>query len=402
MKLIKSILSLTTIKAIDYLVPLLIIPYSINVLGVGVYGKVAFFQTIAIFLGIIIDFGFNVVGLQRLSIRTREKNKKRYITASIIIKIMLGIVCIPLFYMLSIVSPIYSQAQMYVIHFSCLIMLSSIFNNQWIYQAEHRYRFIMFTSLFSRVFCFILILLFVRNDNDVFNYALLIMVMFALPAIIQTVDLSKSIEPLKISMRYLKIVFLTNINIFYYRVVSASILPIYNYSFGGLLSPAEFGVFSFLQRILGAVVNFSTPINQALIPYLAKAKKEPASYFILLKKCTVYLLLYSLVVMLCAFFGTWLIIDMKLIDGGITLEKVLLPACIYLTIIPHIMNGFLSQTLTLHNRSYDVRKIVIFIAVLSLSFCYITFQLEIKYMLLSYVSSCFIMFFLLLNKILKK
>ena len=57
--LLKNIFSMVSLKGLEYLLALAILPYLVRVLGVEKYGTIVFMQSIIQYFVIIIDYGFN-------------------------------------------------------------------------------------------------------------------------------------------------------------------------------------------------------------------------------------------------------------------------------------------------------------------------------------------------------
>ena len=98
--LANNYLSLLVLQAANYLLPLLILPFLVRVLGTDKFGLVMFAQSLAVFLTVFVDFGFNLSGTREISLARDDKNKLSEIfNAIMIVKLLLivvafGILCI--------------------------------------------------------------------------------------------------------------------------------------------------------------------------------------------------------------------------------------------------------------------------------------------------------------------
>ena len=61
-KLIENIISLSTIKGIEYVLAFITFPYLVRVLQVETYGLIVFSQSIVNYFTLFTDYGFNLSG----------------------------------------------------------------------------------------------------------------------------------------------------------------------------------------------------------------------------------------------------------------------------------------------------------------------------------------------------
>jgi polysaccharide transporter, PST family len=74
-RLFENFLSLATLQGLNYILPLLTLPYLVRVLSPGNYGLVAFAQSFIQFFIILVDYGFNLSAANQIAIY--RDNKKR-------------------------------------------------------------------------------------------------------------------------------------------------------------------------------------------------------------------------------------------------------------------------------------------------------------------------------------
>ncbi|OOE48172.1 hypothetical protein BZG11_15140, partial [Salinivibrio kushneri] len=180
----KSIISLTSLKAIDFLFPLVIIPLAIKSIGIESYGVISFFQTIAMLSVSVIDFGFNVVGIQKISRNKFRSIEDKYISTSILIKLFLLVIVTCAYFIVCVFSAYKDSTIVYATLY--IMVFFSVFNFQWYYQAKYKYKFLIFTSIVCRALALLYFFLTVDDEKDMINVALTIVMMFALPSIIHT------------------------------------------------------------------------------------------------------------------------------------------------------------------------------------------------------------------------
>ncbi|PSU95988.1 hypothetical protein C0W80_17905 [Photobacterium leiognathi subsp. mandapamensis] len=397
MSLKKSLISLTTLKAIDFLFPLLLIPLAINKIGIENYGIVAFFQTWTIFFITVIDFGFVISGIQKIAIIQKKIIEDTYLISSVFIKLLISIISIITFIVIIKVSP-FSNYNELMLMFSFAIF-SGIGNFQWYYQSKSKYKFILISSLLSRMLALALFLVTVKGDDDIQQFGFIISIMYIIPNVIYMIERKMNIRYIKFNTSYIKLIFKSNLNIFIYRMVNASVFPIYIYFFSFIFTGGEFGALSLVQRFLGAAINFSTPITQALIPHLSKVKNSPKNdYKKEFNKLNVRLLAFSVILMVFVPITIFTGVIFNVFSGGLVIKDLLIPSILIFSLVPHVMNSFYSQSLVLLESSDIVRNIILLSIIISVPFFIISVAFANKMLIINYVATYFAIMFLLLLK----
>ena len=66
-KIIENFSYLSLLKFFSLLFPLITYPYLLRILGFEIYGGIIFAQSITMFIGIVINFGFNITGTKDIA-----------------------------------------------------------------------------------------------------------------------------------------------------------------------------------------------------------------------------------------------------------------------------------------------------------------------------------------------
>jgi PST family polysaccharide transporter len=73
--LFKNIFSISAVKIFDYILPILVIPYIVRIIGVTNFGKVSVAQSFISYFSILINFGFNYSITREIAINREDKKK---------------------------------------------------------------------------------------------------------------------------------------------------------------------------------------------------------------------------------------------------------------------------------------------------------------------------------------
>ena len=80
-----NFLSLSTIQAINSLIPIITLPYLLRVLGVEYFGLITFAQALIMYFNIITDFGFNFSATRDIARNIENKKKVSLIFSTVMI-----------------------------------------------------------------------------------------------------------------------------------------------------------------------------------------------------------------------------------------------------------------------------------------------------------------------------
>ena len=73
--IVKNYVALLFIQGANFILPLIILPYLVRVLGSEKYGLVMIAQSVALFLTIVVDFGFNISATKEVASIKNDKEK---------------------------------------------------------------------------------------------------------------------------------------------------------------------------------------------------------------------------------------------------------------------------------------------------------------------------------------
>lgn len=165
-RIVSNFCSLFLVRGIDLILPLILLPFLLNRLGVEKYGLVAMSMSLSLYLGSIIQYGFALTATRDIALNTNDKNElskkfSLYFTSNLLLGIfvtMLFLSTIPFF------SQIYEHKTLYIGAF-LYILFYSIFPF-WFFQGLEKFKFIAIASVSIKIIYLILVFTLIKSGSD--------------------------------------------------------------------------------------------------------------------------------------------------------------------------------------------------------------------------------------------
>lgn len=284
------------------IVPLIIIPYLIKIVGLSGYGLSVVAFSVMYFLSLIIDFGYVVSGVNMLSKSSSKVEKGKIIVYAIYTKAVLFLVLLICF-ILSVVFVPYLREHYILYSYSFLITFSSVFNLNWILQGLQKIKILSIVSVLSKTIYLIGILLFVNEKSDyvlinlIFALGILVSGIFSfyiikkeIPLPLIPYNLRKFSEEIRASGYY----FVSNISIY----LSSSVYPVILNFF---VSSEMIGVFSIVEKIYNLLrAIFSIYLNLMLPRVSSFVESSISKGTSQLKKTYIFIIVFVLLEIIVA------------------------------------------------------------------------------------------------------
>ncbi len=156
-QLIENFFSLSILNGLNFVLPLLTLPYLIRVIGVEKYGAVSFTLVIIQYINMFSTYGFSFSATKQISIHRDDSRKVSEIFSSvIIIRSIIALIC---FFILSglifLIPKLYNERLLYL--YSLGIVAGDIFIPIWLFQGMEKMKYVSIVNIVSRTVFTILI-----------------------------------------------------------------------------------------------------------------------------------------------------------------------------------------------------------------------------------------------------
>jgi PST family polysaccharide transporter len=165
-KIVENILALSGLHILNYVFPIVTVPYLTRVLGPAAWGLVAFYQGFASFIVYFVEFGFNWSSTREIArLRDSPRSLADIMSGVLGAKSLLSVVGVAVALLAYLFVPPL-QADTALIVMSVVWALGQAFNMIWFFQGLERMRVVALLTTAAKVVTTIAIFIVVRSPSD--------------------------------------------------------------------------------------------------------------------------------------------------------------------------------------------------------------------------------------------
>lgn len=366
-RLIENIISLFTIKGLEYILAFITFPYLVRVLQVENFGAVVFAQSIIQYFVLFTDYGFNLLGPKEIaqhdSIEERGKIFASIFCAKLILLLIITIIFICILVSIKYINDI--DITLYSVVY--LMVIGNVVFPIWFFQGIQQMRYITIVNVIGRFLSVACIFYFVKVPSDYILAGLFQAVVPLVAGICSWIILWKKYREVFILPKFqnVKQVFIDAWEIFT-STIAINLYTASNIVFLGLLTNNTIvGYFSGAQKIIQNINQLISPVTQAIYPYVSKTasnSKNDALNF--LRKIVLILgggnFIGSILIFI---FAEW-IVDI-LLGAGYEQSVLLLRILAFLPFIISLSNIFGIQTMLVFGMKKQFNKVLLSAAIVN-------------------------------------
>lgn len=273
-KIFKNASYLGIVQLVNYVFPLITVPYVSRIIGPEGYGIINYATTFVGYFSLLIAYGFDLTGTRRIVKHLEQPSQIDQIVSEILTaRILLFIISIFLFILALIYfKPIQDDIGVAVIlFFGCI---ATVISPQFVFQAFEELTIFAKLNFFRGLLNVILVFLLVKEAKDYTILAILSSIfLISVNSLlcwltIRKFGISYNLVKLQRAIKLLneeKMVFFSTVVISLYTTTNVIIL-------GWFASKAEVGYYTVSQTLLGMAVSvISAPISLAIYPHIGKS-----------------------------------------------------------------------------------------------------------------------------------
>ena len=355
--LISNFFALGVVQGLNFLLPLLVVPYLLYTLGIEIFGMLAMATAFSSYFMILSDYGFNVTATREISIYRENKKKLNEIFSAVM---MIKIILMSLGFSILLLSlwlfnGLAKDSLIYLLTFGMVI--GEVLFPIWFFQGIEKMRYIAILNIVAKLFFLVAILLFVNVKEDAFlvplfnSLGFIIVGLVSLFYIYNRFNIRFVWQPYTVLRQYFIMgwhIFLSKLAVTLYSSSNIFVLGLFT-------NHLLVGYYAVAYKVISALVSLGDIINQVIFPYLSKKWVENrVLYYQIFYKFLKGILLAMFVVSLVLFFTAEEIVI--LLSGEkiyITVELLQIMS-LFLIIAP--LGGLYSQSFVTQGHSLYVTK----------------------------------------------
>jgi polysaccharide transporter, PST family len=284
-KIFSNIIYLSMQQAVNYLLPLITVPYLVYTLGTERYGLLAFAAAFVFYFQVIIDYGFNYSAVQAVSIHRADPRRLSGVFFSVTaIKLLFAAVCFGVLLLLVALVPLFHRnAALYVWTFAATA--GTIFFPTWFFQGIEEMKYITIFNFVLRGGATALMFVFIRNPGDYMWVPWLNTAGIVLVGMLSVVILFVKfrIVPVRPDRATVIELLKNGFRIFISLAVSTLFNNTNTFILGVFSNNFVVGTYAVAEKIARACIALSVPVSNAIYPrtvLLFKESRERALSFL--------------------------------------------------------------------------------------------------------------------------
>ena len=310
---IKDVFYLILLQGLNYVAPLLVLPYLMIKLGAEKFGYIGFSLSVCQYLMLIVDFGFNLSGTKRIALVQDNQDKLNLIFSSTFYA-KLGLLLLS-FIFLTILAMI---PQFAIYRSTMFVLFISVIGNTFLFvflfQGLGKIRVVSVINTISKLSILPLTFWLVKGPADYLTAAFIQSMVSIMAAVLSLLVIfhNKWVTLVRFNITAISTEIREGLPLFLSFAATSIYTACFVVILGLTASPTEVGCYSATDRIMRAFLCLSlTPILQSFYPKISRMGKEnQAEALSLVHKLFVFVICAMLILGICLFSCSFWIINL--------------------------------------------------------------------------------------------
>jgi O-antigen/teichoic acid export membrane protein len=312
---VKDVIYLLALQGLNYIAPLLVLPYLMKVLGAEKFGYIGFSLSVMQYLMLVVDFGFNLTATKKIALcKDNQTELNKIFSSTLYAKILLLFFSLILLVVISLMPQFVAYRNTMFLMF--LMVIGNTFSFVWLFQGLGYIRWISIFNMIAKLSILPLTFIFVKQPGDYMIAAFLqsFVAVFATIITVSVIVRKKFVSLILVKKQDVFLELKESYSIF----LSSAATSVYTASFvlilGYFSTPVVVGQYAAVDRIMRALCYLILmPVLQAYYPKISRLSSEDnvqairmvwkLLFFILVSMIAVFVSLFFLSPYITMFLG---------------------------------------------------------------------------------------------------
>lgn len=262
------------LQLLNYVLPLVLIPYLTRMLGKEGFGKVAFTQSFVSLANVLIEYGFSLSATREISQNRNDKNLlNKIVTLTIFSRFFLLTITFLIITPLFLVIPIFKQ-DIELFFVSYLLLFSLSLSTDWYFLGIENVKISSFAIIFGKILLLLLTFSVIKKNTDPVYYLIIFGTTTFISNIINILIVKRHVNFFLPNLKEVLLNLKNSISLFIFRITVSLYTSANAFLIGLILSPAQVGIYAGAEKIVKAMSGIWTPLMQVIYPRISNLVKE--------------------------------------------------------------------------------------------------------------------------------
>ena len=273
---IKDIFYLIALQGLTYIIPLLVLPYLMKVLGAEKFGYIGFALSVSQYLMLLVDFGFNLSATKRIAlVKDNKEELSRIFSSTVYAKVGLLLISFILLVVLSLIPQFEMYRETMFVMFIMVIGQAGLF--VFLFQGIGEIKWVSIFNCIAKVAVLPLTFVLVKSPDDVLLAALLQGLVAVTAMLISwwMIIRKKWVHLIKVPLKSIKTELSESFPLFLSTAATSVYAACFVLILGYFATAEEVGQYSAVDRVMRALCFLIlVPVLQVYYPKISALAKD--------------------------------------------------------------------------------------------------------------------------------
>ena len=254
-------------QLLTFIIPLILTPYISRVLGSSNIGIYSYTYSIVNYFMLFTMLGINNYGSREIAkCKNRQERSRKFVSIRRL-QLSCGLIAAIVYAVLLLA---YNYEHKEIMAINSIFLLSAILDINWFYFGIEKFKLTTTRNMIIKILSVGLIFLFVKQDNQLWLYSLILSSSTIISQIYMWLFIKKEIDFVKVSKEEV-LAHLKPCLVFFIPVISYSIYRVMDKTMiGAIVESSELGNYENAEKIISIPISLVTALGTVMLPHMSK------------------------------------------------------------------------------------------------------------------------------------